>query len=105
MSCCATNINRNFLTLKEWILGSRIAIPDKWSLRSCGRKIIRPAGPAPPLGNNFVAWAVKNGSVVDCWWHDGWWEGIVIQKESEDKFHVYFPGLELCLYLMFYFSS
>lgn len=75
--------------LEEWILVSRIAIPDKWSLRSCGRTTIRPA---PLFGKDGVAWVVKNGSVVDVWWHNCWWEGIVIRKESEDKIHVYFPA-------------
>lgn len=31
---------------------------------------------------------------MDVRWHGGWWEGIVIQKESENKIHVYFPGLD-----------
>lgn len=102
MICLVTDVILNFLILKEWILASRIAIPDKWSLRSCGRTTIRPA---PLFGKDSVAWVVKNGSVVDVWWHDCWWEGIVIQKESEDKIHVYFPGLKLLFLLIFFLSK
>ena len=31
-------------------------------------------------------------SVVDVLRHDGWWEGIFVERESEVKYHVYFPG-------------
>ncbi|KAL8157459.1 hypothetical protein AgCh_002237 [Apium graveolens] len=74
--------------LEEWILASRIAVPDEWGLRISKRTTVRPA---PVLNKDGDALTVKNGSVVDAWWHDGWWEGIVIRKESEDSIHVYFP--------------
>ncbi|XVF86021.1 hypothetical protein PTKIN_Ptkin17bG0167300 [Pterospermum kingtungense] len=74
--------------LKEWILASRVAVPDQVGIRICGRATIRPS-PQYPRGS---ASCVGVGSVVDVWWHDGWWEGIVVKKGSEDKFHVYFPG-------------
>lgn len=71
-------------------MSSRVASPDQLGLRGCGRTVLRPS-PHPSRGR--VSWVIIVGSVVDVWWHDGWWEGIVVHKESDDKFQVYFPGL------------
>ncbi|XVE91411.1 hypothetical protein REPUB_Repub01dG0007200 [Reevesia pubescens] len=74
--------------LEEWILASRVAVPDQAGIRICGRTTIRPSSQYP----KGSASCIHVGSVVDVWWHDGWWEGIIFEKDSEDKFHVYFPG-------------
>ncbi|GFZ16115.1 agenet and bromo-adjacent homology (BAH) domain-containing protein [Actinidia rufa] len=66
-----------------------VAAPDPLGLRMCGRTTIRPI---PPFNKGKVSVVVNAGTVVDVWWHDGWWEGIVLQKETEDKIRVYFPG-------------
>ncbi|XP_058775356.1 uncharacterized protein LOC131649620 isoform X2 [Vicia villosa] len=77
--------------LEEWILASRIVVPDDLGLRLPERTKIRPQ--SNKRGMSFVA---DVGYIVDAWWHDGWWEGIVVQKESDAKYrvkyHVYFPG-------------
>ncbi|WVZ12179.1 hypothetical protein V8G54_016709 [Vigna mungo] len=75
--------------LEEWVLASRISVPDSLGLRMHGRTIVRPA----PLSNKReLSWVGDVGSVVDAWWHDGWWEGLVVQRDSEANYHVYFPG-------------
>lgn len=38
------------------------------------------------------------GSMVDAQWMDGWWEGIVIHCESDEKIQVYFPGIYKSLF-------
>ncbi|KNA03151.1 hypothetical protein SOVF_211930 isoform B [Spinacia oleracea] len=74
--------------LEEWVLASRIAVNDAMNLRLEGRTTIRPS----VTHNGKVSWVINSGSIVDAWWHNGWWEGIVIQKEANGKFLVYFPG-------------
>lgn len=75
--------------MQEWILASRVAAPDELGLRMCGRAAIRPH----PLPKGRVSKVFDVGTAVDAWWHDGWWEGIVVCRESDDKFKVYFPGM------------
>jgi len=79
--------------VKEWVLASRIAVPDNLGLRMRGRTMVRPA---PPSNKRELSWVGDVGFVVDAWWHDGWWEGIVVQKDSESNCHVYFPGMNFC---------
>ncbi|GAU32126.1 hypothetical protein TSUD_218770 [Trifolium subterraneum] len=73
--------------LEEWILASKVVLLDDMGLRVPERTKIRPQ--SNKRGMSFVG---DVGYVVDAWWHDGWWEGIVLQKESDIKYHVYFPG-------------
>lgn len=75
-------------TIEEWVLTSRIASPDKSGIRYGGRPMIRPEPPC----DSMSSCCLNVGSIVDARWHDGWWEGIVLGKASEAKFHVYFPG-------------
>ncbi|CAH9103511.1 unnamed protein product [Cuscuta europaea] len=75
--------------LEEWVLSTKLAAPDKFGLRINGRTLLRPS-PSPRKGR--VSWAFNVGVSVDAWWNAGWWEGIVVQKESENWLHIYFPG-------------
>ncbi|KAJ6796744.1 Uncharacterized protein M6B38_220045 [Iris pallida] len=78
--------------LEEWVLASRVATPDRLGVRLCGRSVVRPV-PSPSLSAKFLC-SLGVGSVVDAWWHDGWWEGIIVEKASE-IISVYFPGEKL----------
>ncbi|MED6131984.1 hypothetical protein PIB30_015135 [Stylosanthes scabra] len=75
--------------LEEWVLASRILAHDDLRLRKYGRNKIRPV---PPPHRFEKSVGVDVGSIVDAWWHDGWWEGIVVEIVSEAKYRVYFPG-------------
>ncbi|CAI9278614.1 unnamed protein product [Lactuca saligna] len=78
--------------LEEWILSSRVGVDDEFGMRLSGRMTIRPKR---LLKKSDVLVDVDVGCVVDAWWNDGWWEGIVVGKELEGKngnrIHVYFP--------------
>jgi hypothetical protein len=74
--------------LKEWILASKVVLLDDMGLRVPERTKIR-----PQLNKRGMSFVGDVGYIVDAWWHDGWWEGIVVQKESDIKYHVYFPGM------------
>ncbi|WJX63120.1 hypothetical protein P8452_48042 [Trifolium repens] len=73
--------------LEEWILASKVVLLDDMGLRVPERTKIR-----PQLNKRGMSFVGDVGYIVDAWWHDGWWEGIVVQKESDIKYHVYFPG-------------
>lgn len=75
--------------LEEWVLATKLAAPDKLGVRMHGRTILRPS-PSPQ--NARVSWVYNVGESVDAWWNKGWWEGIVVHKESEKRLHIYFPG-------------
>ncbi|KAK6157658.1 hypothetical protein DH2020_011906 [Rehmannia glutinosa] len=75
--------------LEEWILASRLAAPDALGIRLSGRAIVRPN---PLSDKGRFSGAVNVGNAVDAWWHDGWWEGVVVKIEREDRLYVYFPA-------------
>ncbi|CDY07376.1 BnaA07g24550D [Brassica napus] len=75
--------------LEEWILASQVAASDHLGLRIPGRKVVRPN--LRPSNESDVC-AVDVGVPVDVWWCDGWWEGIVVEKVSEERVEVYLPG-------------
>lgn len=75
--------------LQEWLPASKVALCDPLGLRLPGRTKIRPV---PTPKEEKVSLLLCPGTAVDVWWHDGWWEAIVLQKENDDKILVYFPG-------------
>ncbi|KAJ6772022.1 AGENET DOMAIN-CONTAINING PROTEIN-RELATED [Salix koriyanagi] len=75
--------------LEEWVLASRVAAPDQLAIRIGGRTVVRPI---PQLNKDQATSIADVGTAVDVWWNDAWWEGVVVQKDSEDRIHVFFPG-------------
>ncbi|KAJ6768667.1 AGENET AND BROMO-ADJACENT HOMOLOGY (BAH) DOMAIN-CONTAINING PROTEIN [Salix koriyanagi] len=70
--------------LEEWVLVSRVAAPDQLAIRISGRNVVRPT---PQFNKGQVASNADVGTAVDAWWNNAWWEGIVVQKETEDRIH------------------
>ncbi|KAJ4760260.1 hypothetical protein LUZ62_025303 [Rhynchospora pubera] len=77
--------------LEEWVQCSRAASLDDLGIRVGGRPTVRPA-PSPERPILSSDSSIYVGSMVDARWLDGWWEGIVIRCESNEKIQVYFPG-------------
>lgn len=75
--------------MQEWLPASRVAAADQLGIRINGRLVIRPQ----PEKGGKVSFVYNVGTIVDVWWNDGWWEGIIVRKEPEDKLRVYLPGL------------
>lgn len=73
--------------LEEWVLLTRVAKPDQMGIRFLGRPMVRPRHV-----EESKASCCDVGAIVDAWWNDGWWEGIVLQKRDNRCIQVYFPG-------------
>ncbi|CAM6095076.1 unnamed protein product [Calypogeia fissa] len=73
--------------LEEWVSSCKISGPCKLGVRISGRPCIRPC-PAEPT--SLVR--LNEGEVVDAWWNDGWWEGILCGKGPSGLIHVFIPG-------------
>lgn len=80
--------------LEEWISAFRLAMPDKLGMRYSGRATIRPA-----VMHNEIGRAFELGALVDAWWSDGWWEGVVtgISETEDGDEQVYVPSESLLL--------
>jgi len=68
-------------------LVSRVAALDQLAIRISGRTVVRPT---PQFNKGQMASVADVGTAVDAWW-----EGIVVHKETEDRIHVFFPGLKI----------
>jgi hypothetical protein len=73
--------------LEEWVMLTRVAKPDHLGIRFLGRPMVRPQHVEESKGSCFDA-----GTIVDAWWHGGWWEGIVLRQGDNGRLQVYFPG-------------
>ncbi|KAG8385857.1 hypothetical protein BUALT_Bualt03G0088800 [Buddleja alternifolia] len=75
--------------LEEWVPASRVAAPDNVGVRCGGRLTVRPW---PDWDSTGLRYEV--GAAADAWWSDGWWEGLVIGRDTAiaSGFQVFFPG-------------
>ncbi|KAK1395465.1 hypothetical protein POM88_014521 [Heracleum sosnowskyi] len=77
--------------LEEWVSASRLANPDKLSLRHLGRPMIRPCPPEEPSRQYFEV-----GAAVEAWWNNCWWESFVLTgvslSSNNDTYRVFLPG-------------
>lgn len=66
-----------------------MAAPDKLGIRWSGRLTTRPC---PPKDSKDLTFEV--GALVDAWWSDGWWEGVVtgVEVAGTDNLQVFLPG-------------
>uniref|UniRef100_A0A0A9B8I2 Agenet domain-containing protein n=1 Tax=Arundo donax TaxID=35708 RepID=A0A0A9B8I2_ARUDO len=74
--------------LEEWVMLTRVAKSDHLGLRFLGRPMIRPQH----AQDSKAPFVFDVGAIVDAWWHDGWWEGIVLRQGNDGRLQVYFPG-------------
>ncbi|XP_062196859.1 uncharacterized protein LOC133899809 isoform X2 [Phragmites australis] len=74
--------------LEEWVMLTRVAKPDHLGIRFIGRPMVRPQR----VQDIKVPSIFDVGAIVDAWWHDGWWEGIVLRQGNDRRLQVYFPG-------------
>ncbi|XP_047341758.1 uncharacterized protein LOC124945375 [Impatiens glandulifera] len=73
--------------VEEWVPAYRVAKPDKLGIRYPGRSTIRPP---PPHRKTDLTFDI--GSMVDAWWSDGWWEGIVTALDNSNL-----DSLQICI--------
>jgi len=81
-------------SLEEWVPAFRPAMPDKLGIRCPGRPTIRPA-----ILHDQIDYSFEVRALVDAWWSDGWWEGVVtgIGNSGDESLQVFIPGENLLL--------
>jgi hypothetical protein len=70
---------------------TRVAKPDHLGIRLPGRPMVRPQR----VQDKKTTSIFEVGAILDAWWHDGWWEGILLRVENVGRLQVYFPGIAL----------
>lgn len=74
--------------MQEWIELKRIAGLDPLGIRLAERPMVRPHVRQPKA----ITSEALIGTMVDARWNNGWWEGILLKHELDDRVKVYFPG-------------
>lgn len=75
--------------LEEWVSVGKVTCADKPGFRIPGRQMMRPLPPEMEKLSDL-----EQGSAVDVWGGEGWWEGIIIGKNAFGQFKVVFPDEE-----------